>query len=214
MNPRKVYGQGTLYGIKTDGNKQDTRQGNPYRVKRDIDAIRGRCVDPISGVYRKLEKSHLVYGPSFQSIMDCCMGENEAIARFVLPIPCYEQLHAYTLHPVVMDSALQTAMLLAQKVSSAPCMPYSIGAVKWWKRLPDKGSVYVRQQGTQGEKAFKFDIVLLDEQELICMEMSDFTVRQVQDKKSHAKDPLKTLLRKLEAGEVEPIDVLTYMEER
>ncbi|MBY0119543.1 beta-ketoacyl synthase N-terminal-like domain-containing protein [Paenibacillus xylanexedens] len=214
VNPRKVYGQGTLYGIKTDGNKQDTRQGNPNRVKRDIDAIRGRCVDPISGVYRKLEKSHLVYGPSFQSIMDCCMGENEAIARFVLPIPCYEQLHAYTLHPVVMDSALQTAMLLAQKVSSAPCMPYSIGAVKWWKRLPDKGSVYVRQQGTQGEKAFKFDIVLLDEQELICMEMSDFTVRQVRDKKSHAKDPLKTLLRKLEAGEVEPIDVLTYMEER
>ncbi|WP_440119135.1 type I polyketide synthase [Paenibacillus sp. QZ-Y1] len=214
-NPRRIHGQGTLYGIKTDGNKQAARQGNAYKVKRDIDAIRRRCVDPVPGVYRKLEKSHLVYGSSFQSITDCCMGEEEAIARFMLPISCREQSHAYTLHPVTMDSALQTAMLLVQKVSSVPCMPYSIGAVRLWNRLPDKGSVYVRQQGRQGEKAFKFDIVLLDEQEQICMEMSDFTVRQVQDKKRHTKeDPLKTLLQKLEAGEVEPVDVLTYMEER
>ncbi|WP_081718042.1 MULTISPECIES: type I polyketide synthase [unclassified Paenibacillus] len=213
-NSRKIYGQGTLYGIKTDGNKQDARQRSPFGTNQDIDAIRKRCIIPVPEVYPKLERLQLIYGPSFQSITECCIGENEAIARYVLPIHCHEQSHAYTLHPVTMDSALQTAMLFVQKVSSVPCMPYSIGAVKWWNRLPDKGSVYVRQQGKQGGKAFKFDMVWLDEQEQICMEMSDFTVRPVQNKKHHAKDPLKTLLQKLEAGEVEPIDVLTYMEER
>ncbi|PRA09667.1 hypothetical protein CQ043_06825 [Paenibacillus sp. MYb63] len=213
-NSRRIHGQGTLYEIKMEGNKQVLRQGTEYGVKRDMDAIRRRCVDPVPGVYRTLEKSLLVYGPSFQSITDCWVSEDEAIASFALPLPCDEQSHAYTLHPVTMDSALQTAMLLVQKVSSSLCMPYSIGTVKWWNRLPDKGSVYVRQQSTQGGKAFKFDIVLLNKQEQICMEMRDFTVRQVQDKKRHAKDSLKTLLQRLEAGEVEPIDVLTYMEER
>ncbi|AIQ12429.1 hypothetical protein PDUR_11275 [Paenibacillus durus] len=204
-----LHGQGTINGnpYSPVSNHKPT-----YAAPLDICAAKKRCTDDIKEVYGILEQMNLSYGPSFQVIREYSYGDTEAISRLELPAICRKDALFYNLHPSMLDGALQTAILLNGKLTeSADYLPYSAGRVTILDQIPYSGFVYVKQTDKR-QGSVHYQIQLLNDLGQPCIEMKDFSVRQVQRKPHNSGDHLKRLLDKLEAGEIEPDEVKTYVE--
>jgi FkbH-like protein len=187
----------------------------------DIDLIKARCSEQKSAAkcYKTLLSNGVTYGKDFQAIAEFFSNKTEALSLLELPEPYRENFLEYTLHPALMDGALQTAFLLAGKAKSALYSPYTLGEIEIAGVLPERCYVFVSMRSSsKGEPAVKlFDIMIADETGQVLVKVRDYAVRILSSKANTIPDiddeSMLELLRRLEAGELTAVEVKRLMEE-
>ncbi|MES2350365.1 MAG: SDR family NAD(P)-dependent oxidoreductase [Pseudomonadota bacterium] len=121
---RVIHSEGKIELADRDG----YRAGEGSDVA--IASIMQECASRHTGehFYAQMRRHGLNYGPGFQVIQEVHVGASFALARMAVP----EQLRAgfgdYTLHPSLVDGALQSvAVLLAG--ADDPCLPFALDEI-------------------------------------------------------------------------------------
>ena len=79
----------------------------------DIPSIKAQCTTLQVGAdacYAAYEKMGISYGPGHKGIETLYIGDDQLLARLALPASVFDQGGQFTLHPGLMDSALQAAI--------------------------------------------------------------------------------------------------------
>ncbi|MGA1867996.1 MAG: thioester reductase domain-containing protein [bacterium] len=135
----------------------------------DIDAIKRRCsaVKDGSECYRHFHTLGFQYGPRFQSIKRLWSNETEALSLLEVPAQIKEKFEDFTLHPSLMDGALQTLLGLINESggdSPLPYLPFSVGKVYLLRPFAKKCFAHVILDNTRHLPTEKrFTIELMDE---------------------------------------------------
>ncbi|WP_095190425.1 SDR family NAD(P)-dependent oxidoreductase [Pseudomonas sp. Irchel 3E19] len=168
--------RGTAYRI-SDGAGQLFSQGRvgwvpaPQQMPRmDLAAIKSRCTEalPAADCYRIFVRNDLVYGPSLRALETLYFNASESLSRLVLPQALRHDLGAYTLHPSLVEGALQSMLGLLGDPSrdSTLYIPYSLNEITVYAPLTATCYGYARVAGNHGAAQFaekRFDIDLLSD---------------------------------------------------
>ncbi|GGQ48396.1 SDR family NAD(P)-dependent oxidoreductase [Streptomyces mutabilis] len=82
----------------------------------DLAAIRAACTRPVvdgARLYRHFARTGLDYGPGQRAVETVHRGQGEALVALRLPEAVTDGFDRYTLHPALLDSALQATLTLA-----------------------------------------------------------------------------------------------------
>src|SRR6185312_11620492 len=95
----------------------------------DINQIKKYCPDELTRekIYHAFDSIGLHYGDSFQVIEACWLGKQQALSK----LRFNTRLDTFTLHPVILDGALQTAVQLLNSLDSnlSARLPFSIAKI-------------------------------------------------------------------------------------
>ncbi|MEV5986269.1 SDR family NAD(P)-dependent oxidoreductase [Streptomyces sp. NPDC052051] len=83
----------------------------------------------VTDLYERFDAAGYHYGPAFQGIRAAWQREGEVFAELVLPQSQHADAAAYTVHPALLDAALQTAALLPGQDGGAR-LPFSWTGVR------------------------------------------------------------------------------------
>ncbi|MEV6406699.1 amino acid adenylation domain-containing protein [Streptomyces bobili] len=148
--------------------------------------VRARCTRVQTGAdcYDGFVRLGFAYGPAFRVIEEIAEGPGETLATLRLPEPQRADAGVYAFHPSLLDAALQTAGRLVpgagDPVGPAPYLPFSLGSVRLYAPLPERGYAYAtpaRRPAPAGSLAF--DVALLDEDGQVAATLESFTLREL-----------------------------------
>jgi polyketide synthase PksN len=185
-------------------------------VKLDLAAIRARCGTVLGAgeFYRGAAGQGFCYGPSFQAVESLWRGDGEALARLALP-EAAGAAAGYGLHPALLDGALQALSAIAGRAGAAPPkIPFSLKALEIRGAVVGACYAYVapaqyRNGGGTGDPAY--DLWVLNAEGEAALVFQSLTMRAV-PQEPRDEDPLLTLLKQLEAGEVRLEDARSRLE--
>ena len=152
-DPRAVYASGTL--------RHGTRPTVSPRT--DLVALERSCpreVDP-ADLYRRLSAAGLRHGPALATVRALRMGLNDALGRVSLP-EAAAALHAYVLHPALLDGALQILAAFNED-NDRLYMPFSVDRVVRTAPLTAACAVHVARRPGTTDGLRSFDVRLLDD---------------------------------------------------
>jgi acyl transferase domain-containing protein/SAM-dependent methyltransferase len=127
-------------------------------------AIEARLPRRLAGqdFYAQYPRGDLSYGPSLRGIVDVRFDRREALAWIALP-PQLEAGHTdFTLHPTLLDSALQTVIVLLEENFGAGLnfLPFSLDELVLHASLPARFAVHARVDRLADDSAvFSLDLV-------------------------------------------------------
>lgn len=141
---------------------------------------RGR-LDP-GKLYGMFAEMGLEYGPAFRGVSSVCLGDGQLLARLHLAADADVTRTSYELHPGMMDSALQSAIGLAEdltRLTGEPLLPFALDEICILSGCTDEMLAWVRYaSGTQPDgKVIKLDVDLCDTQGNVCVQMRGLSSR-------------------------------------
>lgn len=197
---KKIHSQGTI--VCSDAL-------SPRKILEEISLadIQKRCGSSIfqEECYRKLKNTGLVYGESFQALESLCIGEEEALSFLQIPHSCRENRGAFQLHPSLMDSALQTAVVTILDKKSL-FIPFSMEEMEIYENLDESCYVYAKRLACD-EKAARFDLSLTDKEGKILIKMKGLLLLPWKNPAKNDQDDLLSLLKKLQNQELDVAQV-------
>jgi len=147
----------------------------------DIEALKKASQKRIMSqteIYEAFETMGLNYGSSHRAIQDMYVGENQVIAKLSLPKAIEKTKDAYTLHPSLMNGALQASIGLIfsnndNGTDIKPSLPLALEKVEILDKCTgDMWTVVGYAEGSNREsKIQKIDIALCDEGGTVCVRM-------------------------------------------
>ena len=151
----------------------------------DIQAIQARCQSEVSGAdcYSFFREQGMAHGPALQGMVHLSYNEREALAQLRLPAAVPRE--GYSLHPSLLDAALQATigLVISQHGQKQPSLylPFALQGVDIYNALPDNVYAYARyNSGVEPSgRGVKYDITLTDAQGAICVTLHGFTARAV-----------------------------------
>ena len=163
----------------------DHREQNP---PLSIHTIKVRCTDSIdkNTLYENFKNIGIVYGPYFQGLEKIWMNNKEALGKYDLSWINEQAPSEYTLHPGIVDSALQTVAGLyanSAKRQMQPVIPFAVKNVNLFKQLEKKGYTYADVCGEN-----RFNVLILDEAGHVCLKIKDIIFREV--KKAYGQNDI------------------------
>lgn len=157
-------------------------------------ALEARCGKrklPAGVCYALYEAMGIHYGPAHRGVQEISVGEDEALARLVLPEAASAAKDSFVLHPSLLDAALQaTAGLLADEdgtVMNKPLVPFALEEVivygacnsPLWASVRRKSR---NENGRSGKgEAYTFDIMLFDGTGRVRVSMLGYSARVLQN---------------------------------
>ncbi len=147
----------------------------------DLDALRQRCSREFERetIYERFARAGVVYGPWFRTVERLWLGVDELLGELRIAPENLVELEAYTLHPALLDGALQVAagaLLAGGKAQTEPRLPFSVERVEVLGTLTEKVFVHVRGQAETGA-----EILLVNEQGCVCVRLSGYVTRAARD---------------------------------
>lgn len=138
-------------------------------------------------IYHSFKKMGLDYGPAHQGVTMVYMGENQLLAHLSLPRLMEAGAHDFTLHPGMMDSALQACiglMVDLDHLPAQPLLPFALESVSVISACTREMFVWARYaQGSRPEdKLIKIDLDLCDQDGNVCVQMHGFSSRTLEAK--------------------------------
>jgi len=157
--------------------------------KIDIAAIDARCTRLRAGEaqgtpLRSGQENHLAFGPRWRVLRSVAYGKGEALARLELSERFQRDLGVYAVHPALLDLGTGFAMeLIAGYDASALWVPISYRSVRIYASLPRTVHSWVRLRppAKPGESFATFDVTIADEAGRVLLEVSEFTIRRLDD---------------------------------
>src|SRR6202044_3642692 len=91
----------------------------------DLNALRQRCSREFERetIYERFARAGIVYGPWFRTVERIWLGVDELLGELRITPESLVELEAYTLHPALLDGALQVAagaLLAGGKAQTEP----------------------------------------------------------------------------------------------
>lgn len=123
--------------------------------------------------YTRLDQAGYSYGPSMRAVVGLKRNVNSAVAQLQLPAaaPALEQ---YTLHPSLLDGALQAVVGLENP--ERPALPFYVEAVELYAPLQAAMVVHVESRGDQ-----QYDVQLCNAKGEVCVQLRGITARSQPD---------------------------------
>ncbi|GAA3784427.1 type I polyketide synthase [Streptomyces coacervatus] len=142
-------------------------------------------VDP----YLRLAEVGLTYGAAFRVLTGVCVGDGEVLATYVTDLP----LDGYRVHPVILDGALQAALMLP--AVQAAFLPVAVEEVRYWRSPGATGHARVRLRSLT-ERELCADIVITGSDGAVAVELNGFRARRL----DRAGWPITRLVTELRAA--------------
>jgi acyl transferase domain-containing protein/acyl carrier protein len=138
-------------------------------------------------IYHSFKKMGLDYGPAHQGITMVYMGEHQLLAHLNLPKVVAAGQHDFTLHPGMMDAALQVCiglMVDVEHLPSQPLLPFALESVRIIAACTREMFVWARYApgSRPGDKFIKIDLDLCDPDGNVCVQMHGFSSRTLEEK--------------------------------
>ena len=154
-------------------------------ARLDLAALRGQLGQSGMGaaaLYRWFGQLGLEYGPAHRGLVSVQRGAGQLLAQVVLPAAVADSEADYRLHPGVLDSVLQAALVLTTapgELPALPALPFALDTLRLVGACPRELFAWVRYaEGRQADEAVvKLDIDLCDGQGDICVQMRGFYSR-------------------------------------
>jgi len=176
-----IHSQGLAAFNPSD--KPDTLNIPGLREKADRNQISsGQCYDAFTsmGVH---------YGDGHRGIEVIHVGQEQVLAKLVLPSCVAGTREQFVLHPSLMDSALQAAIGLVMdpadsRTQKKPSLPFALEQLEIFGKCIDSMWAWIRgSNGSRtGDKVRKLDIDLCDDAGRVCVRMKGLTSRVIADK--------------------------------
>ncbi|MFF0826323.1 SDR family NAD(P)-dependent oxidoreductase [Brevibacillus sp. NPDC003359] len=165
----------------------------------DIHVVRAQCSEHFLNAkdcYRRLGKMGLMYGPGHQGIEKMYGGATQALAKLSLPACVWDTRDQYRLHPSMLDSALQGAILFAQAQAEegmttlTPLLPFALEKLELIRPCSPKMWAHIRYSAgsSRGDKVEYLDIDLCNESGEICVKIKRFTARALAGELAQQQD--------------------------
>lgn len=178
--------------------------------KMNLEAIKRRCLIKREGTegYEAMRKVGLDLHTSFQSIKKWFISPQEVLTRVELPETLYDDFEKFSLHPTLVDAALQTvAGLMDSSQESGLYLPFGMEELELLHPLETSGYAYAVEVNTDRDTEFrKFDIWLLDDIGRILLKIKGFSTRQMRKTKE-----VEMVNESISDGEI--LDILKMMKE-
>ncbi|WP_457773877.1 thioesterase domain-containing protein [Phycobium rhodophyticola] len=188
--------------------------GAPEAV--DLAALEARCARVETAQegrsLRSPQEAHLRFGAHWRVLRRAAYGAGEGVARLKLAEGLDEA--GYRLHPGLLDLATGWAMELIEGYDGAHLwVPVSYGAVRVYRDLPGEVVSWVRNAGENRASAgaASFDVTICDTQGNVCVEVHNFSIRQMEAGAALFAEPQ---VRDLEFPDAEANRPLSPAEER
>ena len=146
-------------------------------LRIDVATVKARCAEPLSksACYERLGAAGLQYGPYLMGLEQVRTGRDEALADVRLPPEFVHERSHTGFQPTLTDAALQLVAFLYP--GSAPVMvPFAVDRVTLHRPPGERGHAHAKRIGEH-----RFDVVLLDGHDEVCVEFSGLAVRPVRD---------------------------------
>ncbi|CAN5380262.1 hypothetical protein BH09GEM1_BH09GEM1_05630 [soil metagenome] len=150
---------------------------------RDLAEIRSRCTRNVSvdELYADLAAKGINLGPSFKGVTQLAAGVHEALARIEAPMEIVSEIGAYPIHPVLLDSCLQTFLAAMPTGHAGLHLPTAIGRFRMYTHAPVRCFwVHVRMK-TWSDRTVDGDAILIDDDGNVIGEAVGCSVRRVHD---------------------------------
>ncbi|BDG78975.1 hypothetical protein BSF_07040 [Bacillus subtilis] len=161
----------------------------------DIDGIMSKCgASKVSGesFYQLFESIGISYGPSHKGIESVYIGEDEIIAELSIPKKVLVNSSQYTLHPSLLDAALQATIAFSlsddkmlgtilsdTEKSQEVKLPFAVNEIEILKDCSSQMLAYIRKdkQSKSKDKMQKLNIDLCDLQGNVCIRISQIAFK-------------------------------------
>lgn len=154
----------------------------------DIESLLTECNRDIissSKIYETYSAMGIQYGPAHQGIQKVYLGSGQALAKLSLPSSVTDAAAPFTLHPSLMDSALQATISMMMSPDSAstaslkPGLPFALQELEVFGSCPSEMWARIRySDGNKPEsKVQKLDIDLCDALGKVYVKMKGFSTR-------------------------------------
>jgi len=150
----------------------------------DIQSVQVRCRQTVSAcqIYDTFYAMGIDYGAGHRGIDVVYKGENEVLAKLVLPESVTVTAKQFVLHPSLLDSALQASLCLVAGDGSGSrnlALPFALGEMEILRNCSNAMWALIRysEGSSVDEKVQKLDIDLCDEEGNICVRIKEFTSR-------------------------------------
>lgn len=137
--------------------------------------------------YHQLDQWGLNYGDSHQGIDHIWIDKQQAVAKINLPAKIETTLSDYILHPVMLDSALQVAILFTMSqqdthLKGKPQLPFALEELEYIQACTTTMWVCIRwSEGSSAQdKVQKLDIDLYNDSGQLCIRISKYTARTLE----------------------------------
>ncbi len=189
------------------------------RLQLDLKALQETCAQRVLSTdecYTTFQAMGIEYSPSYQSIEQLYIGENDVLAKLALPSSVTETKDQFTLNPILLDSALQASigLVFPNRAPSTknlePLCPVALERLEIMDSC--KESMWVRVRHSEGSSAsgqvWKLDIDLCDTSGNVCVKMHGLSCRTLQQDQEYAHAPSSPQLQLTDTQQV-PLPVLT-----
>ncbi|MBF0396574.1 MAG: SDR family NAD(P)-dependent oxidoreductase [Desulfobacterales bacterium] len=144
-----------------------------------IEDIKHRCAIELSKdeLYNTYMQIGINYGNYFRCVSKVWGNDKEALSLIVLT-PLYErELNIYTVHPAILDSAMQTIAGIKMSGSyNLPKIPFWLEEVEVLNPLKPKCYAHVKSM-----RKDRFNIEILDEAGIVCIRIKELAVKEIKD---------------------------------
>lgn len=172
---RDASGQWTQHA---DGSVERLLGVPPQRA--DFDALRERFREAEVIPTSELQKGRVALGPHWNNYTSVQRLGDEYLVHFSLPEALRESEERYWLHPALMDNALN---VLGQLFGSALYLPFSVGQLDVFARIPNEFVSHVRRLSSDqfDRECIRYDVTLLAPDGRVVAEARDYAVKRVND---------------------------------
>jgi polyketide synthase PksM len=159
--------------------------GNLLEHMFPLHEVKERCRSnmPVEKVYDTFRDIRIIQKDSFRVIKAFAMGKEEAWTKLELPRSLTSEFDKHVLHPVLMDGAVQTAMLHYVRLDQRKHMivPFSFKKLKILNHLTTKMYAYSKVNDLKNKD---FTIQLINKQGHIAVEIEHFLLQNYKKKES------------------------------
>lgn len=180
--PQGAKAAWVLHATGTLRRLQDSRA-----PREDLAEIRRRCAEELAGpaCYQQFQARGFHYGPCFQGITRLWRGAGEALGHIQTPDALHSGDHAYQLHPAMLDACFQVLIAIDSRLNTPDnpngaeiFLPVGIDRVRVYRQPGQRLWSHARIV-EQSAKAFKGDILLLDDDGEVLAEIRGFRVKSL-----------------------------------
>ncbi|MGP1681215.1 MAG: SDR family NAD(P)-dependent oxidoreductase, partial [Giesbergeria sp.] len=151
--------------------------GQPAPLQHDLAALQASCgrqrvsAEQCYGVFAS---KGLALGPGFRAIQEIHVGDRQVLARLELPATVAGQARLFTLHPSLMDAALQSSvglMIASGQVDTRLALPFALDQLEVFGPTTARMWSHARlSAGSQaGDPVQKLDFDLCDDEGRVCV---------------------------------------------
>ncbi|MBN2531292.1 MAG: SDR family NAD(P)-dependent oxidoreductase [Spirochaetales bacterium] len=178
---QRIHGKGRMeMGEEATGEKEIVHYSElMHRLSNSINK---------ESCYSYFKRIGLDYGNSFRVIAHASYNENEVLATLALPGNMEDAKNEWVINPFIIDAAFQSTLLplKAGNELKTMCVPVSVKEITIFHTLNNLNykSYAVRKPCNPRSSVYAFDIIIFDEDGMVCIKMEDLAIKQIQDFKN------------------------------